>query len=326
MKNIIVTGGAGFIGSNFIKKFSKFNYNIINIDSLTYASNISYLEGLRNNKNYNFFKISILDENNIKKILTKFSPLFIFNFAAETHVDNSIKNSSKFIKTNILGTYSLLKVILDIKSKLDKNFRFIQVSTDEVFGDLSKKKRKSLESDPYLPSSPYSASKASADHLVAAWGRTYKIPYNITYSCNNFGPNQNQEKFIPLIIKNIIHNQTIPIYGNGRQIRDWIFVEDNVEGIMRVATKGKLNERYNIGANNAFSNISLVHIICKIMIKKFNFNKNIFKLVKFVRDRPGHDIKYNISSSKIKKIGWVPKNNIYKGREETIHWYLRRNG
>jgi dTDP-glucose 4,6-dehydratase len=242
MKNIIITGGAGFIGSNFLKKFSKYTYNRITIDSLTYASNISYLDDLSNNKNYNFFKINILDEYNVKKILTKFNPQFIFNFAAESHVDNSIKDSSKFLETNILGTHALLKVILDVNSKLDKNFKFIQISTDEVFGDISKNKRKSLESDPYVTSSPYSASKASADHLVTAWGRTYKIPYNITYSCNNFGPNQNKEKFIPVIINNIMSRKKIPLYGNGHQIRDWIYVEDNVEAIMRVALKGKLNE------------------------------------------------------------------------------------
>ena len=326
MKNIIITGGAGFIGSNFIKKFSKCNYNIINIDCLTYASNLSYLDDLSNNKKYIFFKINILDEYNIKKILTKFNPHFIFNFAAESHVDNSIKDSFKFLETNILGTHSLLKVILDIKSKLDKNFKFIQISTDEVFGDVSKNKRKSLESDPYVTSSPYSASKASADHLVTAWGRTYKIPYNITYSCNNFGPNQNKEKFIPVIINNIISRKKIPLYGDGHQIRDWIYVEDNVEAIMRVALKGKLNEKYNIGTSNTFSNIYLVNMICEIMIKKFNFNKNIFELIKFVKDRPGHDIKYNINSNKIKKIGWTAKNNIYKGLEKTIGWYLNKNG
>lgn len=324
MENIIVTGGAGFIGSNFIKKIINLKYNLINIDCLTYASNLNYLNDIKKRKNYFFYKINILDEKKIIYILKKYKPLYIFNFAAETHVDNSIKDSSIFIKTNILGTYTLLNAVLKNKHNLSKNFKFIHISTDEVFGDVFKLKRKTLEDDVYNPSSPYSASKASSDHLVTAWGRTYKIPYNITFSCNNFGPNQNNEKFIPVIIRNIINNKKIPIYGNGSQMRDWIYVDDNVDGIFEIAKYGKKNEKYNISDDNLLSNIQLVKIICNILIKKFNFKKEIYKLVYNVNDRPGHDLKYHQNSNKIKKLGWKANHDIYKGIEKTIDWYLSK--
>ena len=322
MKNIIVTGGAGFIGSNFIKKIINQNFNIINIDNLTYAANINYLNEIKNNNNYFFYKTNILDEKKIIYILKKFNPLYIFNFAAETHVDNSIKDPSTFIETNILGTYSLLNAVLKAKCNLKKNFKFIHISTDEVFGDVSKLTRKTLESDSYNPSSPYSASKASADHLVTAWGRTYNIPYNITFSCNNFGPNQNKEKFIPVIINSVVNNKKIPIYGNGNQIRDWVYVEDNVDAILKIAKIGTTNEKYNISAGNLFSNKRLVNIICNILIKKFRFPKNIYSLISYVKDRPGHDLKYSQNSIKIKKLGWQTKHNIYQRLEKTISWYL----
>jgi dTDP-glucose 4,6-dehydratase len=324
MENIIVTGGAGFIGSNFIKKAINLKYNIINIDNLTYASNLDYLN-VEKKKNYFFYKINISNEKKIIYILKKFKPLYIFNFAAETHVDNSIKESSVFIKTNILGTYSLLNAVLKTKSNFSKNFKFINISTDEVFGDVFKLKRKTLESDAYNPSSPYSASKASSDHLVTAWGRTYNIPYNITYSANNYGPNQNKEKFIPVIIKNIINNKKIPIYGSGSQMRDWIYVEDNVDAILKVAKYGDKNQKYNIGGDNLISNNDLVKIVCNILIKKFGFKKNIFKLMSYVKDRPGHDLKYYQNSSKIKKLGWKINHNTHLGLEKTIAWYLSKH-
>ena len=258
----------------------------------------------------------------ITKILEKFRPLYIFNFAAESSVDNSIKDSNKFLRTNILGTHSLLKAILNIKYDLSNKFKFIQISTDEVFGDVFKKK-KTVENSKYNPSSPYSASKASADHLVTAWGRTYQIPYNIVFCCNNYGPNQNSEKFIPVIIKNILKNQIIPVYGNGKQIRDWIYVEDNVEAIFKVALHGKNNEKFNIASNNLITNNNIVKLICNILINKFNFNKNIFELINYVNDRPGHDLKYSQNFSKIKKLGWKNKFNINYGLLKTIAWYLK---
>jgi len=322
MKNIIVTGGAGFIGSNFIKKIINQNFNIINIDSLTYAANVNYLNEIKNRKNYFFYKVNLLENKEIIKIFKRHNPLYIFHFAAETHVDNSIINSFKFLETNILGTYHLLNAILSIKNQLDRKFKFIHISTDEVFGDIFGKTRRSLENDTYNPSSPYSASKASADHLVTAWGRTYNIPYNITFSCNNFGPNQNKEKFIPVIINSAVNNKKIPIYGNGNQIRDWIYVEDNVDAILKIAKIGTTNEKYNISAGNLFSNKQLVNIICNILIKKFRFQKNIYSLISYVKDRPGHDFKYSQNSIKIKKLGWQTKHNIYQGLEKTISWYL----
>jgi dTDP-glucose 4,6-dehydratase len=322
MKNIIVTGGCGFIGSNFIKKIINKKYNIVNIDNLTYASNINYLNQIKNKKNYFFYKTSILEKKNLIQIFKRHNPLYVFNFAAETHVDNSILDSFKFLETNILGTYYLLNAILDIKSRLDKKFKFIHISTDEVFGDMYGNKKKSLENDSYNPSSPYSASKASSDHLVTAWGRTFKIPYNITFSCNNFGPNQNKEKFIPVIIDSIVNNKKIPIYGNGNQIRDWIYVEDNVEAIIKIATKGTTNEKYNISADNLLSNKKLINIICDILVKKFNFKKDIYNLISHVKDRPGHDLRYSSNASKIKRIGWKANCNIYHALEKTISWYL----
>jgi len=325
MQNIIITGGAGFIGSNFIKKIIDKKYNIVNIDSLTYASNISYLNEIKNKKNYFFYKVNILEKKKIVNILEKHKPLYLFNFAAESHVDNSILDSFKFLETNILGTYYLLDAILEVKNRLDEKFKFMHISTDEVFGDIYGNKKKSLENDPYNPSSPYSASKASSDHLVTAWGRTFKIPYNITYSCNNFGPNQNKEKFIPVIIHSIINNKKVPVYGNGNQMRDWIYVEDNVEAIMKVATNGIINQKYNIGGDNLLSNKKLVKVICNILVNKFNFKKNIFNLINYVKDRPGHDLKYSQNSSKIKKIGWKSKYNIYQALEKTISWYLKLN-
>ena len=324
MKNIIITGGAGFIGSNFIKKIINENYNVINIDILTYASNINYLNEIKNKKNYFFYKVSILEKKKLVEIFKRHTPLYVFNFAAETHVDNSILDSFKFLETNVFGTYYLLNAILDIKDRLDKKFKFIHISTDEVFGDIYGNKKKSLENDPYNPSSPYSASKASSDHLVTAWGRTYNISYNISYSCNNFGPNQNNEKFIPVIINNIINSKKIPIYGNGTQKRDWIYVDDNVNGILKIAKYGKKNEKYNIGADSLISNNDLVKIICNILIKKFNFKKEIFKLAYNVKDRPGHDEKYHQNSNKIKKLGWKTYYSIYQGLEKTIAWYLSK--
>jgi dTDP-glucose 4,6-dehydratase len=325
MKNIIITGGAGFIGSNFIKRLINEKYNIVNIDNLTYASNINYLNEIKNKKNYFFYKVSILEKKKIVEIFKKHNPFYIFNFAAETHVDNSILDSFKFLETNILGTYYLLNAILDIKDRLDKKFKFIHISTDEVFGDMYGNKKKSLENNSYNPSSPYSASKASSDHLVTSWGRTYKIPYNITFSCNNFGPNQNKEKFIPVIINSIVSNKKIPVYGNGNQMRDWIYVDDNIDAIIKIARAGKKNEKYNISSDNLLPNNQLIEIICNILIKKFNFKKEIFKLIYHVKDRSGHDIKYHQNSNKIKKLGWKANHNIFKGLEKTISWYLSKN-
>ena len=321
MNTIIVTGGAGFIGSNFIKKNIS-RYKIINIDKLTYASNIKFLVDVSKFRNYKFYKADIEDTKKINKIIKTYKPKYLFNFAAETHVDNSIKSSDKFINTNILGTYSLLKAVLKCKNELKSNFKFIQISTDEVFGDI-KKDCRTKENDRYNPSSPYSSSKAAADHLVSSWGRTYNINYNITYSSNNFGPNQNQEKFIPVILNSILNNKKIPIYGDGKQRRDWIYVEDNVDGILKVARYGKKNNVYNIGSSYSLTNLELVEKIFNILVQKFSFNKNIYNLIKFVKDRPGHDRNYSLDSTKLNNLDWKCNFDFNSAIERTINWYLK---
>lgn len=320
MKTIIVTGGAGFIGSNFIKK-NITKYKIINIDSLTYASNLDFLNNISKLKNYKFYKTDIRNIKKITTIIKKYNPNFLFNFAAQSHVDNSIKNSDDFINTNILGTYSLLKSVLKNKKFLNSNFKFIQISTDEVFGDV-KKNYYSKESDRYNPSSPYSSSKAAADHLVTSWGRTYNIKYNITYSSNNFGPNQNNEKFIPTILHSIFNNKKIPVYGDGKQKRDWIYVEDNINGILKVATHGKINHAYNVGSNYSLTNLDLIKKICFVLISKFNFNKKIYNLIEFVKDRPGHDRNYSLDTAKLNKMNWKCNFDFNFAIEQTIRWYL----
>ena len=323
MKTIIVTGGAGFIGSNFILKSIK-KYRIINIDKLTYASNINFLKKISFLDNYKFYKFDINNTKKVSSLIKKYKPKYLFNFAAESHVDNSIKNANKFLKTNILGTHSLLKAAFNNKENLLSGFRFIQISTDEVFGDV-KKNYQTKEEDRYNPSSPYASSKASADHLVLSWSRTHKINYNITYSSNNFGPNQNKEKFIPVIINSIIKNKKIPIYGDGMQSRNWIFVEDNVDGILKVMRSGKQNNAYNIGSSYSLTNIELVKKICFVMIKEYKFSKDILNLIDFVTDRPGHDRNYNLDSTKLKKLKWKCNYKFDAAIKKTIEWYLKKN-
>jgi len=326
--NIIITGGCGFIGSALIKfLIKKTNHKILNIDKLTYASNKNYLT--TNTKNYSFFKIDICNEKKIKNLFYKFQPNLIIHLAAETHVDNSIKDSKRFMKSNIFGTYNLLEISKEYieKNKYPKDFKFYYISTDEVYGDLGNKNKLFNENSNYNPSSPYSASKASADHLVRSWGRTYKLPILISNCSNNYGPNQNSEKLIPLVINRAINGLQIPVYGNGKQIRDWLYVDDHVDAIYKIATKGKIGDSYNIGGNNQIKNIDVVKTICDILnyskIRKPNNINSFFDLITYVSDRKGHDYKYGIDINKInKKLKWKPKENFETGIKKTIKWYL----
>ena len=328
---VFVTGGAGFIGSHFVKYIIKKTKNyVINLDKLTYSGNKKNIDDIFKNNRHKFIKGDISDKRLVKFILKKYNPNYIVNFAAETHVDNSIKDSTPFIKTNIVGTFNLLQCSKNYWNNLNESqkkiFKFLQVSTDEVYGQLKKNEKKFDEKNNYDPSSPYSASKASADHLVKAFFKTYNFPVIITNCSNNYGPNQHREKLIPLTIMNIIENKKIPVYGNGQQIRDWLFVEDHVDAIWKVIMKGKIGETYLIGGNNEKKNISIVKLITNLMdkyypSKKTNFNYR--KLISFVKDRPGHDFRYAINSKKIRtQINWKPKNKFKDGMKKTILWFL----
>ncbi len=325
-KNIIVTGGYGFIGSCLIRELLKDgNLFVCNIDKLTYSSNIESVDS--SNENYSFVKGDISDNKLLEKTFLDFQPDIIFNLAAETHVDRSIDNPDSFIKSNINGTYSLLfegykywKLLSNVKKK---NFRFIQISTDEVFGSLDKSENPFDENSLYKPNSPYSASKASADHLVRSWNKTYSFPSIITNTSNNYGPWQFPEKLIPLVITKCLKNKKIPVYGDGSQVRDWIRVEDHVTGLLSIMESGVVGEKYNIGANCQLRNIDVVNDICLAMDELSPKNECSFKeLINFVSDRPGHDFRYAINNNKIKKLGWSPKYSWKIGIFDTVKWYL----
>ncbi len=318
MKKIIVTGGLGFIGSNLIN-ILKDKYFIINIDKVSYASNFNNIDP--NIKNYKFYKQDINNKIFIKNILNKFNPSIIFNVAAETHVDRSIDGPKKFIESNILGVFNLLESIKDYKNKI----KLIHISTDEVYGDI-KKNYKSKEEDAYNPSSPYSASKASGDFLIKSYIRTYKVPAIITNCCNNFGPNQYPEKLIPTIIYNILNKKPIPIYGKGKNIREWIYVKDHCDAIITIAKKGIIGENYNIGSGIVLNNIQIAKRIISTF-KKIILNKNIESKIHLVKDRPGHDLRYCLDSSKIRnKLKWKCKSSFNQRLNETIIWYINKFG
>ena len=316
MKKIIITGGLGFIGSNLINILQK-KYFIINVDKVTYASNFKNIDP--NIKNYKFYKQDINNKNFIKKILEKYNPSIIFNLAAETHVDRSIDGPKKFVDSNILGVFNLLEIIRNHKKKI----KLIHISTDEVYGDI-KKNYKSKEEDAYNPSSPYSASKASGDLLIKSYIRTYKIPAIITNCCNNFGPNQYPEKLIPTIIYNIINKKPIPIYGRGENVREWIYVKDHCNALIKISEKGKIGENYNIGSGIVLNNIQIAKKIIS-SFKKINQNNNIKSVINLVKDRPGHDLRYCLDSSKIKnKLKWKCKSSFEETINETIIWYINK--
>ncbi len=331
MKKILITGGMGFIGSNLIEQLlENSNYYIINIDKMSYAANRDFAKKIVKNKRHLHLKIDIFNLKKLSQVFEKYNPKEIIHLAAETHVDNSIIGSSNFINSNIIGTYNMLECSrkLFLKQKNKGSFKFIHVSTDEVFGDLKKNEKTFTENSKYKPSSPYSASKASSDHLVRAWQRTYNLPTIISNCSNNYGPRQHKEKLIPVIIHNALRGKPIPIFDKGQQIRDWLFVEDHVEALLCILEKGKIGETYNIGSNNEIKNIDLVKLICNELELRLtndtNKKYNLKSLITFVKDRPGHDFRYSINNNKIKKeLGWRPKMNFKKGIKKTVDWYYK---
>ena len=332
MKTVyFVTGGCGFIGANFIQYLLKKTKpkSVINLDKLTYAGNQKNLADFEQDPRYIFVHGDICDAELVSRLFTEYQPNYIINFAAESHVDRSIDGPAEFIQTNIVGTSVLLQESLKyystLKGKESERFQFHHVSTDEVFGSLSESGF-FTEETPYDPSSPYSASKASSDHLVRAWHRTFDLPVLISNCSNNYGPYQFSEKLIPLMILNCLEEKPLPVYGTGENIRDWLYVEDHCDAIYTILQKGTIGETYNVGGNNEIKNIQIVEVICDVLndIHPAGSGKSYHELITFVKDRPGHDFRYAIDASKLKKeIGWEPKESFNTGIQKTIEWYLK---
>jgi dTDP-glucose 4,6-dehydratase len=324
----LITGGAGFIGSAVIRYLiENTSYEVVNLDKLTYAGNLQSLKSVSGSDRYSFEKVDICDTDELRRVFETHKPDIIMHLAAESHVDRSIDGPSEFIQTNIVGTYRLLDEARSYYNKLDdkrqKIFRFHHISTDEVYGDLEGTDELFTETTPYSPSSPYSASKASSDHLVRAWQRTYGFPTLVTNCSNNYGPYHFPEKLIPLVILNALEGKPLPIYGKGDQIRDWLFVEDHARALVIVATEGAIGETYNIGGHNEKQNIEVVETICSILDQKVPKDIAYRELITFVPDRPGHDVRYAIDASKIaKELGWTPKETFESGLAKTVEWYL----
>ncbi|PIT24913.1 dTDP-glucose 4,6-dehydratase [Snodgrassella alvi] len=322
----LITGGAGFIGSTMIRfLINQTNHSILNVDKLTYAGNLNSLSDVANNPRYRFSATDICNGTALANLFKEFKPNVVMHFAAESHVDHSIDKPAVFIETNIIGTYTILEVIRNYWQQLSyadqQNFRLIHISTDEVYGDLQHTGIPCIEQTAYSPSSPYSASKASADHLVQAWHRTYGLPVIITHCTNNFGPYQYPEKLIPLTILNAINNKPIPVYGSGKQVRDWLYVTDHVDALYAVANRGLIGHTYHISGYNEYENIQVIHTICEILsqIKPLNY----IGLITHINDRPGHDFRYALNASKIKnELNWKPKVPFRSGLHKTITWYL----
>jgi dTDP-glucose 4,6-dehydratase len=329
---ILITGGAGFIGSAVIRQMiASKSFEVINLDKLTYAGNLESLPNITSSNSYIFEKVDICDLNIFEIVFKKHRPNCVMHLAAESHVDRSIDGPADFINTNIMGTFNLLEAVRKYFNSLNasekKNFRFHHISTDEVYGDLEGTNDLFTEQTPYLPSSPYSASKASSDHLVRAWGRTYGLPIIVTNCSNNYGPYHFPEKLIPHIILNAIHGKSLPIYGDGLQIRDWLFVEDHAKALIRVVTEGEIGATYNIGGRNEKTNLEVVQTICELLEQlapeKPKGVANYRDLITFVKDRPGHDARYAIDASKIEReLGWVPEETFETGLRKTVQWYL----
>ena len=327
---ILVTGAAGFIGSNFVLDwFEQCNEDIISLDKLTYAGNPENLKSLEQNNHHTFVKGDIADEKLVASILKDYQPRAIINFAAESHVDRSIHGPKDFINTNIVGTYSLLEMARNYWHNLDQkpknNFRFLQISTDEVYGSLENNDPPFSETNSYAPSSPYSASKAASDHLVRAWHHTYGLPVITTNCSNNYGPYHFPEKLIPLCILNALNGQPLPIYGDGQQIRDWLYVKDHCSAVRLVLEEGQLGETYNVGGSNEKTNLNVVEALCKILdeLKPKKDDSKYATQITYVKDRPGHDKRYAIDATKLQsKLGWMPQETFESGIRKTVEWYL----
>lgn len=325
---ILVTGGAGFIGSAVIRHIiNNTNDSVINLDKLTYAGNLESLLEVRDSARYYFEQVDICDSIELNRVFTKHKPDAVMHLAAESHVDRSIDGPAAFIETNIVGTYTLLeatrKYWLELNEKQKSVFRFHHISTDEVYGDLEGKTDLFTEKTSYEPSSPYSASKASSDHLVRAWLRTYGLPTIITNCSNNYGPYHFPEKLIPLVILNALERKLLPIYGKGNQVRDWLYVEDHARALYKVVTEGDIGETYNVGGHNEKQNIEVVENICELLNELVPQKTDYKEQIVFVKDRPGHDLRYAIDASKIEReLGWKPEETFDSGLRKTVEWYL----
>jgi dTDP-glucose 4,6-dehydratase len=326
-QTLLVTGGAGFIGSNSVLQAVEKGYRVTNLDALTYAGNLENLVSLNDHPNHSFVEGSITDKTLVERLLEEHRPDAVVHFAAESHVDRSILGPQAFVETNVFGTFILLQAALAYWRQLPKeeqqNFRFLHVSTDEVYGSLSAMDPAFHEDTPYKPNSPYSATKAASDHLVRAYYHTYGLPVLTTNCSNNYGPYQFPEKLIPLMIHNAVNGRSLPVYGDGQNVRDWLYVVDHCEAIFTVLEKGRPGETYNIGGLNEMKNVEVVHVLCEILDELHPTGRPHEKLITYVKDRPGHDRRYAIDCSKLQReLGWKPKESFHTGIRKTVQWYL----